>query len=323
MKKFFAIIFALVMIFCLVGCGQNNDTSDTSSSNSGFAAPVGYASVVEVKINPTAKLYLDAEGVVLAVEYVNADAETAFKSAENELVGKKVEKTIETMVDIAVDIGYFAGEGKEITVNVVKSVDTVDKRELLEIAVSGVEAALEDADYEVEIKQEIAGTTHLSSNGGEDASSNISSDTASSTSSENISSATSSEVSSAPPPKAQEVVSGAKYMLVKPFEDPEVMTFTVSFDTSAGRCSYSDAPYSYEYGDPNSTMQYDGKTYMQAGGKGGSCEYSYVGEIYTLAEEGCVLKFKLNGDGNLVVTEYNDFFGGMVAVSVGDIFIKK
>ena len=331
MKKIFSLFLVVAMVFCIAGCGQNATPSDTSSTQSVFEEPEGYAAKVRVEINPIVDLYLDGNGVVLAVDYVNEDAKSWYKGFEKEFVGKNCGESVKTLLDITRDLSPALDN--DIKVNVVESVDTVDKKELLGSISGELNDYIAENELDITPVYEIAGMDKTeefkdTSAAGEDntSSENLSSDTSSdvsSTTSSDVSSTTSSDVSSEQPPKAPEVVSGAKYMLVKPFEEPEVMVFTLSFNTAEARCSYSDGPYSHEYGEPNVTIQYSGKTYMQAGGKGGSCEYSYASEVYTIADEGEVLKVKLNADGNLVVTECNGFFGGMVEVSAGDIFVKQ
>ncbi|MBR2936928.1 MAG: hypothetical protein IKB80_00310 [Oscillospiraceae bacterium] len=89
MKKVLSIILLLIMLFSLIACGNktpeisesNTETSQNTTLNettegeiAEFVPPENYATVLLVTINPQIRLYLDADGNVLAVEAVNKDA---------------------------------------------------------------------------------------------------------------------------------------------------------------------------------------------------------------------------------------------------------
>ena len=85
MKKILCLVIsALVMVSCFASCTpkDNGDVSSipVSQGENDFTAPESYASVVLVTINPQFKLYLDTEGVVLAVEPINDDAKSINKN---------------------------------------------------------------------------------------------------------------------------------------------------------------------------------------------------------------------------------------------------
>ena len=135
MKKLLCLLFAaLIMITCFAGC-KKSPTDDISSAASQpeiivqeeFVKPETYASVVLITINPQFRLYLDADGVVLAVESVNADA----KSIENKVAfeNKKVDEVVSNLIVAANDGGFVKADAKidiKITEVIDKTVDTTD-----------------------------------------------------------------------------------------------------------------------------------------------------------------------------------------------------
>lgn len=80
MKRFSAIILALLMLLAFAGCNKKENTSlqsdtvSTVSETTDFKKPENYAAVISASINPHINLYIDINGKVLAVEAVNEDA---------------------------------------------------------------------------------------------------------------------------------------------------------------------------------------------------------------------------------------------------------
>ena len=89
MKRALSIILVFVMLLALTACGNNasqnpqngsegnqdaTQNETTEAENAEFMPPENYATVLLVTINPQFRLYLDADGNVLAVEAVNKDA---------------------------------------------------------------------------------------------------------------------------------------------------------------------------------------------------------------------------------------------------------
>ena len=135
MKRILSLFLVTLMIIaCFVGCKQNpvHDVSSVASQlenaiNNDFVKPSNYASVVVVTINPQFKLYLDANGVVLAVESVNNDA----KSIESKISfeNKKVEEVVNNLIVAANDSGFVKTNATieiKITEVVDKAVDTTE-----------------------------------------------------------------------------------------------------------------------------------------------------------------------------------------------------
>lgn len=75
-----------------------------------------YAAVIHVKINPEFNLYLDSEGCIVYVEYLNEDAADLFETVD--LTGQKLADGMETIVGAAEEKGYLTGQN-EVTTDVV------------------------------------------------------------------------------------------------------------------------------------------------------------------------------------------------------------
>ena len=148
MKKLLTSIFVVCLLgaMCLSGCGKK-----TATPAEKFTPPENYVSVVQITINPTANLYLDAEEIVLAVEYVNTDAKECYKKVEDEIVGKKLEKAVNTVVSAAEKDGYFA-ENKAVTIDLIKSTAEEKKAEILNVATVSAKAVLTEKKIEAEVK---------------------------------------------------------------------------------------------------------------------------------------------------------------------------
>ncbi|MBQ2677020.1 MAG: hypothetical protein IJF54_06455 [Clostridia bacterium] len=145
MKRIFALILALVLVFALASCGNNGDapsdngtttaatTTAATTTASSFVKPANYASVLIVTINPQFKLYLDESGKVLAVEAVNKDAQSfadsiSFKDEKFETVVKKIVTTANEkgFVKKNATVSFEIAEAKSPTVN---AADILNKAE--------------------------------------------------------------------------------------------------------------------------------------------------------------------------------------------------
>ncbi len=133
-----------VMLFTVTSCGkevsdQTIATTEQSSEESraaetvmgteteeafstekagrvGIPDDLVYAAVIHVKINPEFNLYLDAEGCIVYVEYLNEDAADLFETVD--LTGQKLADGMETIVGAAEEKGYLTGQN-EVTTDVV------------------------------------------------------------------------------------------------------------------------------------------------------------------------------------------------------------
>lgn len=136
-----AVLF-MTMSFLMTGCGektagvdgalQESTASESFSENSSVALesadkesssgestegePAGdVAAVVRITINPDLELLLDKEAKILAVNYLNQDAEDAF--SELELQGTELKDAVSLVVDAAIEKEYLEA-GKEIAVEI-------------------------------------------------------------------------------------------------------------------------------------------------------------------------------------------------------------
>ena len=104
MKKILAFLLAMILMFALVACGNSGNGDQTGgTTTTAFVKPENYAAVLQLTVNPQFRLYLDAAGVVLAVEYANADA----LSLKNEMtvVSTGYEAAITTILTTVNDEG--------------------------------------------------------------------------------------------------------------------------------------------------------------------------------------------------------------------------
>jgi len=86
-----------------------------------------YAAAIHVEINPEFNLYLDAEGCIVYVEYLNEDAADLFETVD--LTGQKLADGMETIVDAAEEKGYLTGQN-EVTTDVVWVQEATDSGKL-------------------------------------------------------------------------------------------------------------------------------------------------------------------------------------------------
>lgn len=86
-----------------------------------------YATVIHVEINPEFNLYLDAEGCIVYVEYLNEDAADLFETVD--LTGQKLADGMDTIVDAAEEKGYLTGQN-EVTTDVVWVQEATDSGKL-------------------------------------------------------------------------------------------------------------------------------------------------------------------------------------------------
>ncbi len=163
MKKVLSLIFCLtIALSALVGCAPKEtvgaSSQVTSNEIADFEKPETYASVVLVTINPQFRLYLDADGVVLAVEPVNADAKTIEKKIE--FKNKKVEAVVENLV-VAANDGGFIKENATVDVKIASNSNAEEKdlNAILTTVKTSVSAKLTElevtAEVTVEVSQEI------------------------------------------------------------------------------------------------------------------------------------------------------------------------
>lgn len=76
-----------------------------------------YVMVVQLTINPKMNLYLDVDGGVVDVEYLNEDAQNAFSDID--VTGISLKDAVSMIVDVSADKGYLS-EGKTISVDIME-----------------------------------------------------------------------------------------------------------------------------------------------------------------------------------------------------------
>lgn len=164
MKKAAVCVLAVVLLFTLfTACGAKQEaslqtttttTTTTTAAETVFEKPADYASVVLVTINPQFKLYLDADGAVLAVEPVNADA----KQVAEKMTVKtgEIATVVDNLITVANDDGFFK---QNVTVNIemaeVRS-ETVNTATVLETLKNTVESEMQKLDVQVDVKTTVA-----------------------------------------------------------------------------------------------------------------------------------------------------------------------
>jgi len=155
MKRLFAMILVLTLVFALCACGKEQDSPASTPAPADpetFTPPENYASVVLVSINPQFRLYLDAEDNVLAVEPVNDDAKT--------IAGKVTTGNIETVIEKIVTAskdGGFVTESATVDIEITEiKADTVNPETLLEKAESSAVDSFQKLEIEAEVSTSVS-----------------------------------------------------------------------------------------------------------------------------------------------------------------------
>ena len=158
MKRVLSAFLAILLLLGLAACGKQPATTPEPSTSAvtGFVPPDNYVSVLVVSINPQFRLYLDADGMVLAAEPMNEDA----KAMEEKLAvtNKNVQDAITNLVTAAKDQG-FVKEDAKISVQLTESKNPeIDSNTLLSQATDAVTQAAAALQLEVEVEKEDART---------------------------------------------------------------------------------------------------------------------------------------------------------------------
>lgn len=158
MKKIFALLMAVSLLFTLAACKSDEKlSSDNSSSTTdtvAFTAPENYATVLLVTINPEFKLYLDEQGSVLAVEPVNSDAKSMANDVEN--IKGDLETVIHDIV-LAADKGGFVKENATVNFQVTMVKDgTINTDEILNIAKEATNKVFVDSEKTIDVNVSVA-----------------------------------------------------------------------------------------------------------------------------------------------------------------------
>lgn len=97
----------------VIGTETAEAFSTEKAGRVGIPDDLVYAAVIHVEINPEFNLYLDAEGCIVYVEYLNEDAADLFETVD--LTGQKLADGMDTIVDAAEEKGYLTGQNEVMT----------------------------------------------------------------------------------------------------------------------------------------------------------------------------------------------------------------
>ena len=315
MKKYlltFSVI-ALVIALVLCGCGAKNEDPQLEGGNSQesqtegsttqteetqtepenrFTAPENYVSVVQVTINPTVNLYLDADEVILAVEYVNADAQACYETIESTLVGAKLEAGVNTVIETAEKAGYLQ-ENNKVTIDVVETKQAEEKLDLLTDITESAKTFLAEKNIEADV-----GLT-------ESVQKEIDDKIAAEKAAVEKEAAEKAAAEKEKKNPIKNLKTGVKYVLLKPGEDEALLTGVhITFDGNGGY-KYAMVPYlNDEFGEGEYVM-YNGKKYYVSGGGGGAGTYTLTEEKITMAGA-YEMVLTMTTDGKLVVESINE-----------------
>ena len=299
-------VIALVLALVLCGCGTKTETpktegpeaaGETSASTqptepskpaatqpeATFIKPENYASVVQVTINPTVNLYLDAEEIILAVEYVNEDAKSCYEKVENQLVGAKLNDGVNTVLDTAKADGYLQADGK-VTIDVVEAKEAEDKLVILESVTESAKNHITENAMEVQVQLTEQSQKELDDK------------------------IAAQEQEAKNPIK--NLKTDVKYSLVKPGEDEMLLTGVHITFASDGTYKYAMVPYLCDEFGEGEYIIYNEKKYYVAGGGGGAGTYTMTETTITMAGA-YDMELSMTAQGELVVDKVDsssDFF---------------
>ncbi len=146
MKKLLAILLTLALVFSFAACGENNPTQTGEE----FQKPETYASVILLTINPQFRLYLSAEGEVLAVEPVNDDAKSIAKSISVQT--GSIEQVVDNIVTATNNGGFVKSEDVTVNLSVVEVADeTVNTTTVLQKVETATNESFKNLEVTVEV----------------------------------------------------------------------------------------------------------------------------------------------------------------------------
>lgn len=153
MKKFLAILLAVMLLLTFAGCNRDKDTGVKQATPEAFVKPENYVTVLKVTINPEFNLYLDKDGVVLAVEPVNEDA----KSVAKDITATGDIKTVMETIVSATNKGGFVKENAKVDIKVTEVKDTaVSPMEVLNTAKETADDSFKKIDATVTVSTSVA-----------------------------------------------------------------------------------------------------------------------------------------------------------------------
>ena len=141
--KTLSIILSLVLIsaVALVGCNLRRLDSDEEK-----VVSVG---TLLLRVNPEIAIEYDNNGIVVALQAKNEDAEAILEGKEG-LVGKETREVISKLVDAIGEAGYFVeeieGEARQITIEITKG-SKLPYDQFIEEVVAEVRKSVEDNNW--------------------------------------------------------------------------------------------------------------------------------------------------------------------------------
>lgn len=177
MKKFLALILALVMIFTLASCGNTEkEDQGESSSKPAAASPTGsYAYILRVSINPEIDFTVDKDGKVISAKGNNADGKALLPNVT--YINVACADAVRIMVERAIEKGYLE-DGGEIRLSIMEEkVKGLDKAAILNAAESAIKALADAKDMTFSVVKDLDTNDDTSSTPSDDVSSKPSGNT--------------------------------------------------------------------------------------------------------------------------------------------------
>lgn len=156
-KKVFTFVFALCLVLSLSACKKADENvsngslpSSVVTDNNDFEAPQDYAVVLLASINPQVKLYLDKDGIVLALEAVNDDA----KEIIDDIVydGADYQTVIKLFISAA-NTSEFIKDDAAIEFEIIEAKDAeIDTKDILDKASAAATKAASELEITLDVK---------------------------------------------------------------------------------------------------------------------------------------------------------------------------
>lgn len=320
MKRIISLTLALCLCFALAACG----TGSPEPTSAGAA----YDSVIEITINPSARLFLDATQVIQNVECLNEDAEKIYENLKTGIVGLSLNDGLHMMLSVVQNSGKLTDEST-IAINVVKAEqeDTVAKilttatettRDFLELYAPNAQLSLSKFGNEL-TEEELDTLLPDSGNDQTEPSDPTSQPTTQPTTAPTTKPTT--KPTEAPEPVLPELIDmdaeyigEVEYRTIVVKKSSKLEVWSMSFLTEEdGTGSYGVHVYTYEKGAGNGftpTLEYKGNTYYEAGGTGGGWGTYSVEDNYLVLtgddDEALKMKLGMTADKDLVVVSVTD-----------------
>lgn len=150
MKRFLALVLSICICFTFFACNKSKGEETESDSKApkttvAFEKPKDYSTVLLITINPQFRLYLDADGNVLAVEAVNKDAEGIVDKLD--FKDKDYKTVVENIVSESQKDG-FVKDDVTVNIGIIESKQKVEKKTEM---IGALKTAVNDTAKELDI----------------------------------------------------------------------------------------------------------------------------------------------------------------------------